>query len=364
MSDNKPNFHGSDLEAVAAYYHIPMDSILSYSSNVNPLGISPRLRASILEHIDCVSTYPDRDYSELRSAISEYCGAPSDALLIGSGATELISMFIKGIHPKKSLLVNPTYSEYEREIHLNGGTMDSFDLCAAQDFKPDVPALCSALTPDYDLLILCNPNNPTGTVFTHAELIPLLTHCRQNQIMVLIDETYVEFVENIETVTAVPLTSSFENLFVMRGVSKFFAAPGLRLGYGITQNRKVLDYIRETQNPWSVHSIAAFCGGEMFGDTEYIKKTADFIASERSRLSALLSDCEGLYLYPVTTNFILLRIEKDGVTSADVFEAAIQKGMMIRDCASFPGLSDRHIRFCFRHPEENDRLVALLKELF
>lgn len=357
-------FHGSDLETVAAYYHIPKDSIVSYSSNVNPLGISPKFRQAMLDRIDCVSMYPDRDYAELRTAISNYCNAPEDSLLIGSGATELISMFIKGIHPAKSLLVNPTYSEYEREIHLIGGRLDSFALKASQDFKPDVPALCHALTPDYDLLILCNPNNPTGTIFTHEDLIPLLGHCREQNIMVLIDETYVEFVEDIENVTAIPLTSSFENLFVMRGVSKFFAAPGLRLGYGITQNKKVLDYIRETQNPWSVHSIAAFCGGAMFLDKEYIHKTAAFIASERTRLTIALSALSGLYLYPASTNFILLRIEKDGISSADVFEAAIQKGMMIRDCSSFPGLSDNHIRFCFQKPEDNDRLIALLGELF
>lgn len=363
MKENLPQFHGSDLEAVAAFYHLAGDQIINYSSNVNPLGLSDRFRQSVAAHIDCVCTYPDRSYTSLKQSISAYCHAPAEHLLIGSGATELISLFIKGIHPKKALLVQPTYSEYEREIHLNGGALDSFFLSEEQEFCPDPDALIDALTEDYDLLILCNPNNPTGTLWTPETLRPVLAHCLAQNIMVLVDETYMEFVESADKVNSIQLTVDFRNLFVIRGVSKFFAAPGLRLGYGITSNEELLTYICQSLNPWNVHSIAAVCGSALFEDTEFIARTSSFIKSERARLSEALMQIDRLHIYPMSTNFCLLRILDPAITSSQLFDLAIRKGLMIRDCSSFPGLGDRHIRFCIQKPEYNDRLIDFLRDV-
>ncbi|MEG0904543.1 MAG: histidinol-phosphate transaminase [Lachnospiraceae bacterium] len=361
MQDNR-KFHGSDLELIEAYYHIPKDEIISFSANVNPLGISSKFRESLVENIDRVNTYPDRNYSTLRSELGAYCHTLAEHIIVGSGATELISMFIHGIHPQKSMILNPTYSEYGRELELIGSEVTSFLMDIKQDFRPDIGQLCNALDDSYDLLILCNPNNPTGTLFYRNDLILLLEHCKRHHIYIMIDETYVEFVEEVDAITAIPLTMQYDDLFVLRGVSKFFAAPGLRFGYGITGSEAILSYIEQVRIPWSVHALAAYAAGAMFSDVEYITGTKKFINGERDRLYGILKQESELYIYKPTANFILIRILKEGMTAADFFEHAIREGLLLRDCTSFPGLGSNHIRFCFCHPDENDRLVRNIQE--
>lgn len=359
----KAAFHGSDLELVAQHYGIPQESIVSFSANVNPLGISPLLRQGLIDNIDKVMSYPDRDYTQLRAAISGYTGAPADQILVGGGATEIISLFIKNLAPKRAMLVNPTYSEYAREIELEGGELVSYPLLPEREFLIDVDDLCARLDDSFDLLILCNPNNPTSSAVHQQALRQILAHCRARAIYVMVDETYAEFAPDLEAITAIPLIGEFDNLLVLRGVSKFFAAPGLRLGYGMTSNSGVLSYINSTKNPWTLNSLAAAAGCQMFADEAYIQKTRQFTRQELDRLCTLLRREEHLHVYEPSANFVLLRLCKPGLTSEMAFEHCIRQGLMIRDCSSFPGLGDNHIRFCLHLPEQNDRLMAALHQL-
>lgn len=210
---------------------------------------------------------------------------------------------------------------------------------------------------------LCNPNNPTSSAITQEELRRLIGFCAEKNIFVMIDETYVEFAPDINAITAVPLTREFTNLMVLRGVSKFFAAPGMRLGYGITGNMDFLAKMREKQTPWSLNSLGAFAGEIMLQDEDYIKETRNLILSERDRMIRELRDTDTYKIYPAYANFILLRILKNGLTSYDVFEACIRQGMMIRDCSSFQCLDGEFVRFCIMMPEDNLRLVKVLKSL-
>lgn len=361
MSANVP-FHGSDLEQVARYYGIPQDEIVSFSANVNPLGISPRLRQGLIDNIDKVMSYPDRDYTELRSAISGYTGAPADRILVGGGATEIISLFIQKLAPKRVMLINPTYSEYGREIGLEGGALVSYQLRQEDDFRLNVEDLCAQLDASFDLVILCNPNNPTSSAVCQDDLRHLLAHCRDNGTYLMVDETYAEFAPDLQAITAIPLIAEFDNLLVLRGVSKFFAAPGLRLGYGMTGNAQVLDYINATKNPWTLNALAAAAAPAMFSDHEYISRTKSFTRQELERLCALLAGEKDLHIYAPSANFVLLRLEREELTSAMAFAFCIRRGLMIRDCASFPGLGDKHIRFCLNLPEQNDRLLSALND--
>ena len=179
----------------------------------------------------------------------------------------------------------------------------------------------------------------------------------------MIDETYVEFAPDINAITAVPLTREFTNLMVLRGVSKFFAAPGMRLGYGITGNMDFLSKMREKQTPWSLNSMGAFAGEIMLQDEDYIRQTRELILSERTRMIKELKSVPTYKVYPAYANFILLRILKNGLTSYDVFEACIRQGMMIRDCSSFQCLDGEFVRFCIMMPEDNTRLLEVLKQL-
>lgn len=360
MIQHKDHFHGSDLEKIEQLYGIKKEDITSFSANVNPLGISPLLKKTLCDHIDAITTYPDRDYASLRKCLSSYTGADPAHIIVGNGSTELISLFIQITHPKKALVLGPTYSEYEREISLEGGTTLYYPLKEEQDFKLDIPDFTAHLNENLDLVVICNPNNPTSSCITRKEMRCILDVCKQYGIYVMVDETYVEFTEDVTAITSIPLAQDYNNIIILRGTSKFFAAPGLRLGYAITGNRDLLTEIHTKKNPWTINSLAAIAGEIVFQDTEYIEKTRQLISAERKRISELLSKNPAFKIYPAQANFILVRLLKESLTSGLLFDTAIRQKMMIRDCSTFPFLNDKYIRFCIMSPEMNDKLLSCL----
>mgnify|MGYP005782310875 FL=1 len=353
----KPVFHGSDIEKICEYYHLSKEDITNFGANVNPLGLSEHVKTSIAGHLDLLSAYPDREYTSLRDTVSGYCGIPAEYILPGNGSSELISLLIETLAPKHTLILGPTYSEYSRELSFSGSTQEYYHLREEDNFHLDVDDLCRALKDSYDFLILCNPNNPTSSAILRDDMERLLAFCSEHNIFVMIDETYVEFAPAISAVTAVPFTRKYSNLMVLRGVSKFFAAPGMRFGYGITGNAEFLRAMKEKQIPWSLNSIGAFAGEEMFKDQEYISRTRRLILSERERMYRAVSQMPDYKTYEPYANFLLVKIVKDGITSYDVFERCIKAGLMIRDCSSFQCLDGEFIRFCIMMPEANTRLL-------
>lgn len=360
MIRHKDHFHGSDLEKIEQVYGIKKESITSFSANVNPLGISPALRQTLSEKIDTITSYPDREYVSLRKRIADYAGTDFDNIIVGNGSTELISLFIQTEHPKKAVVIGPSYSEYEREIALGGGTTLYYPLREEDGFFLNTPDFISHLKDDLDLLVLCNPNNPTSTCITNKSMRLILDACLQHGIYVMVDETYVEFADNMEQITSVPLTNYYNNLVILRGTSKFFAAPGLRLGYAVTGNRDLIKTINTRKNPWTINSLAAAAGEIMFQDEGYIRETKQLISSERRRMYELFAARDDFKVYEPSGNFMLVKILKPELTSQDLFDRAIRKGMMIRDCSTFPFLDDKFIRFCFMKPQMNDKLAECI----
>ena len=360
MIKHKDHFHGSDLEKIEEIYGIKKEEIVSFSANVNPLGVSPKLRVALSEQIDAITSYPDREYTSLRKCIAEYCNTDYENVIVGNGSTELISLFIQIEHPKKAMIIGPTYSEYEREISLGGGTTLYYPLKEADNFKLDTEDFISHLNESIDLLVICNPNNPTSSCISRKDMRHILDACKQHDIYVMVDETYVEFAENMDEIDSVPLTNYYNNIVILRGTSKFFAAPGLRLGYAITGNRYLIKSINTRKNPWTINSLAVVAGETMFRDTDYIRQTKNLISSERARIYDMLQASTDFKVYRPSGNFMLARILRDDITSQDLFDRCIREKMMIRDCSTFPFLDNKYVRFCFMNPADNDRLIRCL----
>ncbi len=356
-----PTFHGSDLNKIAQKYGIPVNSITNFGANVNPLGVSQKVKEGVSHHLDLISSYPDREYTKLRNAIGNYCKVPVSSILVGNGSTELISLLIEEKRPKKTLLLGPTYSEYERELSRTGGLYEYYNLSHENGFQLDLKDFIETLKNQYDLLIICNPNNPTSSLISTLEMRQILNACRLTETFVMIDETYIEFVPDIPNSTSVCLTKEFEHVIVLRGISKFFAAPGLRLGYAITSSPSILSAVREQQIPWSLNSIGAFAGELMLNDTEYIKETRSLILNEKIRMLEELRRIPHITVYDAWANFILIQIHH--ITAFTIFEFCIKKGLMIRDCSSFHGLKGEYIRFCIMNPEDNTKLLSALREI-
>jgi len=362
--EGKEHFHGSDLEKIEKYFGIPKESITGFGANVNPLGISPKMREGLAENIDAVTAYPDPEYTKLRNQIGAYAGCLPEQIIVGNGCTELISLFIQILKPEEALIVSPTYSEYEREVRLAGGNVRYYALKEESGFLLDTADFCNAMDDRTRLCILCNPNNPTSTATEPEELRQILAYCQSRRIFVMIDETYAEFAPEHVSISSVGLLNDYDNLIILRGISKFFAAPGLRLGYALTGNLKLLETVKERQNPWTLNTLADVAGRLMFTDTDYIRRTRHLIFSERERIYRELQNWKNIKVYRPYANFILVRILKKGITSYDVFVHAIRKGLMLRDCSSFPGLEDEtFFRFCFMMPEKNTELLNCLQEI-
>lgn len=362
MLKHKDHFHGSDLEKIEEIYGIKKENIISFSANVNPLGLSPLLKSELANNLDVISSYPDREYKKLRQTIADYCGTTYENVLVGNGSTELISLFIKFIHPAKAMIVGPTYSEYEREIALGGGKSVYFPLEEAEDFSLNIEKLIQSLNDSLDLIVMCNPNNPTSTAITRSDMRHILDECKKHDIFVLVDETYIEFTENYDKINCIKLTDSYNNIVILRGISKFFASPGLRLGYAVCGNRDLCSNISSVKDPWTINSLAEVAGRLMFNDTEYINATRRLIFGERKRVCEALSQIPGIKVYEPLANFVLCRITKENVDADILFDKAIMHNLMIRNCSSFPFLDNSYFRICFMNPGDNDKLLAVIRE--
>ena len=258
------------------------------------------------------------------------------------------------------MILGPTYSEYEREIFLGGGATHYYPLKEKDDFCLNLTDFMEHLNESIDLLVICNPNNPTSSSITRSQMRQILDTCKQYDIFVMVDETYVEFAEDMDEITSIPLTHYYNNIIILRGTAKFFAAPGLRLGYAVTGNRDLVKSINTRKNPWTINSLAVIAGELMFSDETYMKQTKELISQERAKIYRQMKDSSDFKPYPPSANFLLVKILREDMTSQDFFDRAIRKGLMIRDCSTFPFLDQKFIRFCFMMPEDNERLLQCL----
>ena len=351
MQKKPRKLHGGDI-----YRH---PDVIDFSVNTNPLGTPESVKRAVQESVAKIEHYPDVRCEALREAISRFEQVNMEEIFCGNGAAELFFAAVQAVWPQKALVIAPSFSEYEEALRSVGAEVEYYYLCEEDNFQIREDYV-DKLSEEIDMIFLCNPNNPTSSALNTEEISKILAHCKKHNIFVMIDETYVEFAPDIQKISAVSLTTKFDNFMVLRGTSKFFCAPGLRLGYGICGNLSFLERMNSIKNPWTINTLAALAGEAMFMDKDYIKMTKDYIDSERSRCMNILSKRPNLKVFKAYANFILVKL-LDGTTSFEMFERCIKEGLMIRDCASFHGLDGEFIRFCIQKKEDNDSLLALLK---
>ena len=352
--------HGANLYDLSKKYGFSKDEFLDFSSNINPFGTSTLAKEYVINNINMVSVYPDVKYSSLKKSISSYCKCDKNNMVLGSGATELISSFISTINPKKAVLLSPAYSEYERELKKNNCEIIKYFSREYNDFKIDPVELVDFINEHKsDLIIICNPNNPTGFTFSKYEIEVILNNTNA---FVMVDETYVEFT-NTNVYSSTPLVDKYDNLFVIRGTSKFFSTPGIRLGYGLIGNQDIKNKINENLDLWNINIIASAMGEIMFTDKNYINHCVDVILRERDYLYKSLNEFKNLKVYESKGNFILCKLEDKIMTAHELREKLIPKKIIIRDCQSFDGLDEYYFRVCVLKPEDNRYLINSLKEL-
>lgn len=370
MNKEKIDFHGGNIYKIFREKNI--DKILDYSSNINPYGLPENLKKEIFEKLFVLERYPDPDYIELREKIAEKNNLNIENIIVGNGATEIIFLFMKILSPKKVLIVSPTFGEYERAIKASTLANDSleinyFELKETENFVLNIKNLETELENNYDLLILCNPNNPTGQFLKLKKIEEILKICEQKNTKLFVDEAFVEFVEDWENESIINSKENKENLFVIRAFTKFFAIPGLRLGYGICFNNNLLKKMLEKKEPWSVNNIADLAGQTVLDDENYIQKTKEWIKDQKKYMYENLNKIEGLRAYKTEVNFILLKIEDNllekGLDVKNLRKKMLEKGILIRDASNFIYLDKHYFRLAIKDKLNNEKVIETLTSI-
>lgn len=367
MNEKKVDFHGGNIYKI--YREKGMKEILDYSSNINPYGLPKKFERAVIENLSVLEKYPDPDYIELREEIAKTNKVELKNIIVGNGATEIIFLYMKVLKAKKILIVSPTFGEYERAMKatLDDIQVDYFKLEEAENFILNIEKIKTELQKKYDLLVICNPNNPTGQFLLIKELEKILEKCTEVGTKLFVDEAFVEFVEDWGEKSIIKTGKNKKNLFVLRAFTKFFAIPGLRLGYGICFDDEFMTKMLEKKEPWSVNNIAELAGKILLQDREYIEKTNNWIKIEKKYMYENLKEIEGLKTYKTEINFILVKIKNeylDKVNAQILREKMLEKGILIRDASNFVYLNDNYFRLAVKDRKNNVRVLEALKEIF
>lgn len=365
------DFHGGNIYKIFREKNIK--EILDYSSNINPYGVPESLKQKIIENIGILEKYPDPDYVELREKLAELNKVDISNITVGNGATESIFLFMKVLKPENVLIVSPTFGEYERAVRAWDSSenreieIEYFELEEKDEFRLNIGKLKKELEKKYDLAIICNPNNPTGKFLKMAETEEILKECNKYDTKLFIDEAFIEFLEDGLKESIVNSGENKKNLFVTRAFTKFFAIPGLRLGYGIYFDKSLGKKIAEKKEPWSVNNIAEMAGITVLDDTEYIEETLSWITEEKKYMYEKLDEISGIKPYKTEVNFICVKIKDElfskGMNVKKLREKMIEEGILIRDASNFKFLDERFFRLAIKDRRSNDRVIEVLKKI-
>ncbi|HET6590061.1 MAG: histidinol-phosphate transaminase [Candidatus Nitrosocosmicus sp.] len=352
---------------------------IDFSSNINPLGTSKKVISKLSGKtiMDLAYNYPDPKCINLKKRIvdSILCDNsfnPSDNLIVGNGATELIHYFADTFARRKNVGIPiPTFCEYELAAKRKNGKIKYFapyneDINFRIDYESIVRA---ANDPNHELgcLFLCNPNNPTGGYF-EDEILKILEKTSKKT-KILLDESFIEFVNsnNInkkkDTNLFIRLTKDYDNLVVLRSLTKIYGLAGLRVGYAVS-SKQLIDNLTNNLISWNVNAVAQYAAIESIKDKSHLQKTISNNTFERNRLYKLLSKIKRLRVLPTHTNFYLLEV-LDRINSTELYNLLLKKyGILVRDCTSFTGMNNKFIRVAIKTKKENNLLFKALEEIF
>jgi threonine-phosphate decarboxylase len=352
--------HGGNIYDMAQQHKLRADAIIDFSSNINPLGPSPRVLRALRSHLRWISRYPEIHAQGLVRHLARFHGLPEEAIVVGSGSTALIYRLPYALLVKTALVLHPTFSEYERAFGLGGCRIDMVMRDEADGFRPPWPRLFEGLRRGYGVVVLCNPNNPTGDVIAKDELAEFVEEAARLGTVVMVDEAFMDFHEDATLKHEVLRRG---NLIVLRSMTKCYALAGLRLGF-LVASPPLAKRVREADEPWAVSALAQIAGRESLKDRNYLRRTLELIATERQYLTERLAAIRGLTVYPSVANFLLLKITRPGWDAPRLQQGLIRHGILIRDCRSFPGLGGAFMRIAVRGRKDNSRLLSVLQQTF
>ncbi len=346
--------HGGRIFQAVADLGVDISEIDDFSANINPLVSEQKLRQWAAGCWQNVMHYPDVDYLRLRAAIAAYHAIDVRQVVVDNGATPLIHSIVEALGVKTGRITAPTFAEYEKALQRVGAAVDI--VMTADDLAIPLQQLLIAAE-KIDMIFICSPNNPTGKMCDLAamvnflEALPRSTYC-------LVDESFLPFTERAESVSLARLMARFDNLIVLRSVTKFFGIPGLRMGYALTANERLLNSLERRLPIWRVNSIAEQVVIEALKDVDFHVQSRAYIAEQRRYLTAQLKAL-GFIVYSASANYLLIRSHY----KLDLYQYLYRRGIIIRRCQNYRGLNEHYYRIAVKSAAANKRLIAELKNV-
>lgn len=347
--------HGGNIFTVARTLGIAPEQLHDFSASINPLGMSSMVRKSLICSLDSLVHYPDTSHKELKQALAEYHSLSANHFTISNGSTELIYNLPAMLPGKKALIISPSFSEYVRALNQHHWEAEHFILTPESHFSIDTGKLELALAKGIDVLFICNPGNPNGGLYPQRVIEKIYSICLSTGTFLVLDEAFMDFSEEA---SAKRMIVHSDNAVILRSMTKFFGIPGLRLGYAIC-NKTFAEHLDSMGGPWSVNSLALAAGVAALKDSMHNMESLEYIRQERRTMCERLGQFSQIRLYPSSTNYLLVEIKGD-MTSGELKERLLSHRILIRDCASFMGLSNKFFRIAIRTGDENKKLLECL----
>lgn len=339
--------HGGDV------YRNPVQ--YDFSININPFGLPEEVRTAITSDLSYATRYPDPECMQLRECLSKSEQIPSEQIICGNGASELIVAVIRAIKPQKALVLAPTFSGYEKALASIKVVPERYTLLEEYDYCIQADIL-EKLKEDLDLFFLCNPNNPVGNCLEESLLFQIVERCKEKKIMLVIDECFLPFHEHFPDNSMVSELEQNPWIFILRAFTKLYAMPGIRLGYGISSNKELLAEMKNQIPEWSVSGLAQAAGIAALSSKHYVEASKIYIKKEREWMEIELKNL-GLKVYPSEADYLFFECEKG------LFEVLLTHKILIRSCSNYIGLSENHYRIAVKTREENQVLIAALQSI-
>lgn len=351
------NGHGGNINQICSKYGLNPDEIIDFSASINPLGCPEGVRKAISERFADIKNYPDSECTSLRKTIADKVHCSESNIIIGNGSNELFYLIPRALKPKQGILLQPTFSEFKDA--LCNANVEIVEIVNDSGRFPIINKDIRRLKNIKEgMVFLCNPNNPTGQLTLKEEILELVKDNTNR--LIVVDEAFMDFVDEDEKYSAIKEAPLMDNLIVVRSLTKFYGFPGLRLGY-LVANESTVNKLMQFKEPWTVNTFAQIAGQVAINDVEFASNTREYMSGEKAFLYEGLSKINGIRPFQPSVNFILVRIDNVEITSSEIQDLLIKDNIFIRDCSNFIGLSEKYFRVAVKTRDENQKLLRALK---
>ena len=328
---------------------------LDFSANINPFGMPESIEVAAIEGIRKSIHYPDTSCNELRTAIAKKEGVSKEQIICGNGAAEVIFNLVYAYKPMKALLVYPTFLEYAQALMAGGCQIHAHMLRKEDNFQL-TERILDVIENSLDLMFLCNPNNPTGAAIPKKLLTSIIQRCHELNILLVIDECFQDFLIEEDQDSRKDWLEQYPNLILLKAFTKMYGMAGLRLGYAMSANQKLLESMKRVTQPWNVSIPAQYAGIAACQEEAFVRESRAYVAKQREYLKEELKNL-GFDVYDSKANFIFFEGPEG------LYETCLQHKILIRSCSNYEGLGDTYYRIAVKSQEENEKLIRILQKI-